>query len=81
MARTVSTLNPAWVTQARNHILTFLNVSQVPQAERHGLRGRQVTDPPCLVMCIAVRSGQCTVTSYLAIHRMSPSLGTQLLAA
>jgi hypothetical protein len=63
MARTVATRNPAWVTQARNHVLNFLNVIQCPHPKRHGLRGRKFTDSAWLVMCIAVLSVKCKVTS------------------
>jgi hypothetical protein len=71
MARTVSKLNPAWVTQARNHFLQFLKVTQFPHPERNGLRGSKFTYPEWLVMFIAVLSVKCKVKSYLAIHRMS----------
>lgn len=71
MARAVSKLNPAWVTQARNHFLTFLKVTHFPHPERNGLRGSKFTYPEWLVMFIAVLSVKCKVKSYLAIHRMS----------
>jgi hypothetical protein len=71
MARTVSKLNPAWITQTRNHFLKFLNVTQFPHPERNGLRGSKFAYPEWLVMFMAVLSVKCKVKSYLAIHRMS----------
>jgi hypothetical protein len=71
MARTVSKLNTAWVTQARNHFLKFLKGTQFPHPERNGQRGSKFTYPEWLVMFVAVLSVKCKVKSYLAIHRMS----------
>jgi hypothetical protein len=71
MASTGSTLNPAWVMQARNHLLTFLTVTQFPHPERHGLRGSKFPYPDWLVRCMAVLAVTCKGKSSLAIHRMA----------
>ena len=75
MAKTVSKLNPAWITQARNYFLKFLKMTNFPHLERNGARGSKFFYPEWLIMFIAVLAVKCKVKSYLGIHHWRSSTG------
>ena len=71
MAKKVSKLNTAWITQTRKDLLEFLKVTKFPHPQRNGARGSRFVYPEWLIMFIAVLSVKCKVKSYLGIHRLA----------
>ena len=71
MAKKVSKLNAAWITQTRKDFLEFLTVTKLPHPQRNGARGGRFVYPEWLIMFIAVLSVKCQVKSYVGIHQVA----------
>jgi len=71
MAKKVSKLNPAWITQTRKYFLEFLQATKFPHPQRNGARGSQFVYPEWLIMFIAVLAVKCQVKSYVGIHQVA----------
>jgi hypothetical protein len=71
MAKSISKLNPQWVTQTRTDFLQFLQETQFPHPVRNGQRGSAFDYPEWLIMLIAVLGVKCKVKTYLGIHRLT----------
>lgn len=71
MAKKVSKLNPAWITQTRKEFLTFLYVTKFPHPERNGRRGSKFVYPEWLIMFLALLAVTGKVKSYVGIHQLA----------
>ena len=73
MAATRSTgkISPPWVRQTRTYFLQFLDATRFPAVERHGPRGKTLTDPEWLILLIGVLAVKCKAQSSLGLHRMT----------
>ena len=71
MANTIAKLNSEWITETRQSLLDFLELTNFPHPLRHGMRGSSFDYPEWLIMLIAVLAVKCREKTYLGIHRMT----------
>ena len=58
MTKTVSKLNPEWITETRQALLDFLELTDFPHPLRHGIRGSSFDYPEWKISVDCSFSGQ-----------------------